>query len=479
MKNLERRVKRALWVLEKLEDLGNERNNKIKLLNKYKKNVVLRHFFNLAYCWRYTFGIRPPPYEVKDNIKPDWTQSFDRFQILTHKLMTRQLTGNAAAEKYSATRALFSRIEDKWYTRILGKDLQVGVSEKTILKVWPDFDSKPPMGKGLDYTKGVKIKLPVQVESKEDGFRMWIILDGENSIALSPGGQDYTERLAHIIKACRKHFSNCIVDGEIKAIWYPDKKRKFASPWGKTSSLLRTGTTKKKGFQKETLSDDWNKMVNRDLLFYMFDILDLEILNTMGDHVDTTPQHTRFKELRKIKKKCKKGPLRIVKYKICRTSKEVKLLHKQFVKDGYEGSMIKNPRDGYYGGKKTSMWYKLKEEETHDYKIVGFFEGTKSNSESLGSILFHNEKNEVTGCGTGFKTKYTPSKTLEGLIGRAEIWKHQKKLLKKGYWIEVKFQKDPNTVAENRFPVFVRLRNPKDKTLVKRETKFVIPGKYK
>lgn len=60
--------------------------------------------------------------------------------------------------------------------------------------------------------------------------------------------------------------------------------------------------------------------------------------------------------------------------------------YNEFRADGYEGAMLKWP-DATYIGKRSHAWMKIKNEDTHDCKVIGVFEGTGKYSGMAGGLI--------------------------------------------------------------------------------------------
>ena len=76
-------------------------------------------------------------------------------------------------------------------------------------------------------------------------------------------------------------------------------------------------------------------------------------------------------------------------------------LSKQFVKDGYEGAMLKNAKHMYKPGKRTNDIIKLKPRLTADLKCVGFQDGTGKYEGMIGSLVLKDIAGRVVSVGSG------------------------------------------------------------------------------
>lgn len=112
---------------------------------------------------------------------------------------------------------------------------------------------------------------------------------------------------------------------------------------------------------------------------------------------------------------------------------------------GYEGIIIKDLDSSYDAGERSSAWLKVKGNETHDCKVVGFDE-CRTAEGILGALIvdFHGVEVRV---GTGFKGREA-----------ATLWKDRASLV--GSMVEVACQ-EVTPSGSMRHPKFVRVRGDK------------------
>jgi DNA ligase-1 len=117
-----------------------------------------------------------------------------------------------------------------------------------------------------------------------------------------------------------------------------------------------------------------------------------------------------------------------------------------FVKDGYEGTMIRDPQMKYEIGKRSYSLLKLKDFVDEEFKIVGFEQGNGSFEKS---IIFICEAN-------GSMFNVVPEGSMEY---KRELWKDRNKYLNK--WLTVRyFEKSKDGIPI--FPVGVSVRDDGD-----------------
>jgi len=124
----------------------------------------------------------------------------------------------------------------------------------------------------------------------------------------------------------------------------------------------------------------------------------------------------------------------------------VKQLAEQYVKDGYEGIMLKDPKSAHWRRRHPGI-LKAKTVASYDLKIDQVQEGLGKYKNTLGALVLKSANNKVVKVGSGISDKQ-----------RDELWKNRESLI--GKIVEVSAQE----VTKNslRFPVFVKLRDDKD-----------------
>lgn len=99
--------------------------------------------------------------------------------------------------------------------------------------------------------------------------------------------------------------------------------------------------------------------------YHVFDLFDVSDLDK--------PFEKRFAELKSIVKGKK---IKLVQTQIVKNKSDIQKIHEQFIKDGYEGSILRNIDSPYELNKRSSHLWKYKDFEDAEFKIVGYKEGT-------------------------------------------------------------------------------------------------------
>lgn len=426
----------AISVLEWLKELGTKRKVKDELLAKNSGNRILEQFFVLTYDWMRTYGMLVDDVEQRDDSVPT-TAAWEAFLDLTSKLATRQISGNKAKQAWEEFLVSCTQREKYWYSKVLNRDLKIGVAEGTVAKIWPKALS--PFGcqtaEEMESGKLVNQKnnifcFPVLIEPKYDGLRTIIVVDGDKATVHSRNGKDMPglgPLAAAFIKAAPGHY---VIDGEI-----------FADNWGQTVSLTKT--------YPENLTEEERQQL-ASLKYYAFDCLPLADFQTGYSNLKLLERwKLRDDIVELVQSSSPEANVVKTPYLEANSEDEISKVYGEFIKQGFEGAMIKYPLAPYKFGR-TKYWLKLKPWRTYEGVIIGFASGSKGtkHENSLGAIIVQNQDGRVVRIGGGMSDKL-----------RKEIWESRDEKL--GKILEYKGQDDPNEVAVVRFPEYIRFRDDK------------------
>ena len=259
------------------------------------------------------------------------------------------------------------------------------------------------------------ILYPCYVQKKEDGCRM---IRMPNGIFLGRNGRTVPN------KNLNKHIetsTSYVLDGE-----FVSDKRKFND----IVSIFK--------------SED--KEIPEDIKFVVFNAIPLEDWSKQNSETTNAEQLLIIQEITKNSKN-----IEVIENYIANSPEEVFEIHNRFLAKGYEGSMVKNITATYAWERvrvNAGIMLKLKQMETTDGKIVGYFEGEGRNQGRFGGFIVELEDRTITRVGGGIEDKE-----------REEFWKIKDTLI--GQWIIIKFTE--KTEDNNlRFPIFKGLRDSKD-----------------
>ena len=386
----------------------------------------------------YTFGVKKVPESKVDGQGLKW----EVFKKLADQLHARELTGHDARDAILLTRDIATMEQwNKFYRRILIKDLRCGVSEKTVNKVAKDFPqySIPIFTCPLAHDSANHEKKMIgkkQVEVKLDGVRVITIIQGDTSHGnfsrvemFSRNGKQF-HNFGHIISEIEEVIKDnpppydLVLDGEVMSANFQD--------------LMKQVHRKSGG-------------VAKDAVLHLFDMCPLsefqkgiwdkpqsfrsQAVKAWVDQHRSILKHVQTLDWEDVNLDTQEGQDRFVE------------LNKAAVDGGYEGVMIKDP-EAPYECKRTHSWLKAKPFIEVTLNVVAVEEGTGRNEGRLGAVIVEGEDdgyNYSLNCGSGFTDAQ-----------RDEFWAERDSLL--GNLIEIRA--DARTKSQDsetyslRFPRF-------------------------
>ena len=343
----------------------------------------------------YTFGVKKVPESKVDGQGLKW----EVFKKLADQLHNRELTGHDARDAILLTRDIATMDQwNKFYRRILIKDLRCGVSEKTVNKVakkFPQF-SIPIFTCPLAHDSANHEKKMVgkkQVEVKLDGVRVITIIQGDTSHGnfsrvemFSRNGKQF-HNFGHIISEIEEVIKDnpppydLVLDGEVMSANFQDLMKQVHRKDGKQSddAVLHL-------FDMCPLSEFQKGVWDKDQAFRS------QAVKAWVDQHKGVLKHVQTLDWEDVDLDTQEGQERFVE------------LNKAAVDGGYEGVMIKDP-EAPYECKRTHSWLKAKPFIEVTLEVVDVEEGTGRNEGRLGAIVCKGTddgKDIVVNVGSGF-----------------------------------------------------------------------------
>jgi hypothetical protein len=260
-----------------------------------------------------------------------------------------------------------------------------------------------------------KVEFPVYVQPKLNGMRM--LFDGE--VGWSRGNKEVIPEVIQHLSYPQAKIYDTILDGELML---------------PNNVLLQESMKAIKKYRPE---------LSPKLVYWVYDIV-ADKLN-FGERIGLVDEMFGGDD---IWDDVPMNFIRVPTYR-CNNEAEVMRYHKQFTKDGFEGTMVRSPSGKYEIGKRSYSLLKLKDFTDAEYRIVGIVDGDGSDS---GLAIFELETD------SGAKFNCRPEGSQEN---RAELYKNRKELI--GLYMTVRYfelSRDGIPI----FPVGVGIRDLKDFT---------------
>lgn len=420
-------------VLKYIEELENDNSRLAKeaILEKAWLEGATELFegFRLAYDSMITFGVKKVP-EIVELDDEEGEFNWTEFLALAEQLRTRQLTGNAARDAlHQAAQTAHAQTWNKFFRRILLKDLRCGVSDKTINKVLKKLGKKDK--KALEYiieAFEVQLASPEELENitgeqfldpKLDGVRITAILDKENNaVTLYTRNGKINHNFNHVedglYKILEQIPASIVLDGEMISRSFQDlmkqvnRKQKVDTRDARYSVFdIVPFSDFKKGICKIPLEDRHETLVAMDAMFQEFckiqqkngvEIPNVYVIPKLLVDLDTVEGRRNMNEF-----------------------------NLQTLEAGYEGIMVKSPKS-LYERKRNKNWLKVKPVIEVSLTVDSVEEGTGRNAGRMGNI-------NCSGEDMGYKIRVSVGSGFSD-SERDEFWKYRDQL--PGQIIEIK-----------------------------------------
>ena len=350
-------------IVKKIEATSSTKE-KLAILQANKDNDDLKTFFYYCLNPYITFGIKKIPSRTLTN------ESMTLKQFITNldRFIERRVTGNAAIE---CLEHMLSCLSDEDYdlaVRIIKRDPDCGVAEKTVNKVWKDmipiyptmlcsaFDEK--LIKKLDWDSGVI------VDRKEDGLRINIIQQDGITTVRTRAGQEL-----HV----NGHFDAISVDGMVI-----DGEMLFYGKDGKVLSR-KEGNGLGNKCNRGTISDE---EISRAFIV-AWDVIPLKDFLTGYCAV---PLKERVQKLHELYKQASNKRFQVTESALVKSFEEANKIFVRYLEDGIEGAILKDP-ESPWEDTRSKRHIKLKDVRECDLKIVGFEDGKDKIEGLMGALI--------------------------------------------------------------------------------------------
>jgi len=418
----------------------NSRLAKEAILLKNSSNSLLKRVFTLALNPFVQFYIRKiPSYDTKNA-----PRALELVLNDLDALSTRSVTGNNAIKHLQYILGSVSKEDAKIIERIIAKDLRCGVSEATVNKIWPGLIPSYPvmLASGFDQKLVDKIEYPAYVQLKLDGMRFNAIVTGGNIEFRSRNGKELTipckAFAVPFIKLAEFYGTDMVFDGELLVADHAGKPVNRQTGNGILSKSI-----------KGTMSEDEALNVRATL----WDAITYETFQAgKGDE----PYKDRFAKLSNgishVNNQFSQFRhfIDLVWTRQVDNFYEAQRHFEKWLAQGQEGTILKD-KNGIWEDKRSKGQIKFKGELECDLQIVDWEEGTGKNKGRLGALVCESSDGVIrVNVGSGYSDEQRDEFTKK-VIGKIVTVKYNARI------------KDKSGVESLFLPVFIELREDKDK----------------
>jgi len=269
-------LKQAFEILEQLEKMGRDRKQRTSLLTSTKENLILKKMFQLCYDWLIDWDF----YYYEPDVKTFGNGNLDENWVYFLSLIEQFRNDELGFVKHSACAVEFmgrcSELEQKWYSRILNRDLSVGVSWAILNTIWEDtIPHWGPATANTIETIGA-IEYPIYAEPIVGGTRAGIIIKDNSAVIYTDNFRKYP-MLKFIGQGLTSKVKGGVIDGVIASpfLYYLNYK------------------------VKSITQDIMNELCN-NITFIATDYFTFHAFYGAADYEDKTPFANRLEKLQQI-----------------------------------------------------------------------------------------------------------------------------------------------------------------------------------
>jgi len=315
----------AFDILEALE-AENSSKGRERLLESSRGNEVLEEIFEYTYSWKRNYDIYDkfslPRAVSSSNIEENW-KSFKRIIELFSK---RILDSNSSIQAFQSFSESCSLIEQKWYNKVIKRDLNLKISQIQMSKIWPNIPILK-LQKAMDYLKDINLDFPIIGEPLLEGLRCIIIIENGKWVILTKNGKELN--LPHITEELSKDFGDGVLDGKISSVH------------GDESVL-------------------YPKIIDSDTpcnyVFHAFNFVSLKDFEAGGTTISENERFKYLKEKLTINNKQKFKNVFLTKRRILESVDDLEGFKSDCINEGYKGIILKSIQGGYWCGYQGYEW---------------------------------------------------------------------------------------------------------------------------
>jgi len=424
-------------IIDRLE-ADNSRLAKEKIIEDAMNEGLDEFFQGVAMCLDrlHTFGVKQVPEKKEEGGQG---LAWKPFTELANSLYKRELTGHAAKDAIELAMNVATQEQwNKFYRRILIKDLRCGVSEKTVNKIAKKLKLdkyKVPVFECMlahdSANHEKKLKGKKLLEPKLDGVRCVTVVDyQQRTVTQYTRNGKVLENFGHITKALEGYMEEIgrsyVLDGEVVSNSFQDLMKQVHrkdNVHAEDAKLCLFDIVPlveiKAGISVQGQKRRSNMLKTFEKIFT--DTGCIEIIPQTEVDLDTMVGEVEFKDY-----------------------------NKKMVEEGYEGIMIKDV-DKPYECKRSASWLKMKPFIEVSLEVKEIEEGTGRNVGKLGAFIcegIDDGRSIKVNVGSGFTDDQ-----------RDEFWKNKQTIT--GQVVEVRadaITQNQDGTYSLRFPRFLRFR---------------------
>lgn len=417
------------------------KNEKEAILKEHADNENLKNCFYLAGAPTEQFQLKaiPSGWGVCDDVKEDEGYLEVVFSVLK-SLANREVTGNNAKDVVYNTLDTIDKKSAELMCRIIKKDLRCGVGDATVNKVWKGLIVKPPR-------QGAKSMNDASLKAVAKSTNLFIELKSDGSYAafnglslMSRNGNPLSIPCLEEHLTCGK-FPEVALEGEL------------------VYSLDKATREEGNGIITKVVKGTASEEEMEGAIYQIWDAIPLTDYKPKGKCKFTNEQRraaleTRYKHYLKWCEDNNTTPkVQLIPRSPVSSVDDAYKVFEGYVKDGFEGAILKDGNAGWADNGKPSSCVKMKRKDNADLEVVGIYEGEGKAAGMLGGIEMQSSCGMIlVNTGSGFSDEQ-----------RKYYWENPNEIL--GKIVETEYDsitKDKKKDTHSLFlPIFKKVRDDK------------------
>ena len=384
--------------LKRLRDIPGK-NDKEKFLSTHCDTDEFKYLLSILLDSKYALGLKKIG-EVGCSTK-ETIRTYDNLKDIIDMLLRSNINDSIRDKVIIFLGGCTAETQDI-LKQFLQKTLKVGVTSKTLAKVFKGIIKEHPIALAKSPTEAVP-QLPCIIGTKYDGIRYTQVeVEVEDGVVILNGQaltRDRNQMRFHNIEKgiqqlLKGQNGKWVIDGELESL-----DEDFDKIQGIVSSNISQGTT------------DFRE----DIKLIVFDII--RYSDFIGE-TKSKPQAERLKDLSKLFIINKPQYLVEAEHITVHSLEKIKEYTDEKINKGLEGSIIKDPKAPYKKGK-TSAWIKQKAINDCTLKCIGVTEGTNKRAGKVGALMFESSDGLIkVNCGSGLTDEMVDLFTKTPPIGK-------------------------------------------------------------
>jgi len=377
-------------IKEILDEIANEpgSNAKMDILRKYSDNELLKKVIYHALSGRVKFYLKAIPDYTTGSTRISLDEGIDALS----KLSSRELTGHSAINYVSNLLESLSSDDAYVLTRIIDKDLKIGMGTSNVNKVIPGLIEKTPYMGAKSFSEDLaraifKGEKPGISQIKEDGrYANAIIMGGTVDLVSRQGETTYVGD-AHFLKELEM-LPDCVLNGELTMEGYDRYTANgiitsVVDIEGKRETRPHSETAKKIAAFEEKRGD-----YQEALSKIKYTVWDMITVEEYFENKSKRSYRERFTVVSDLLQKHFPTRIALVESVFVKDYKEAMTHFQDALSRGLEGTVLKSLSGTWKDGK-PNWQVKMKLEMNIDLRITGFQYGSKGtkNENVISTIL--------------------------------------------------------------------------------------------